>query len=190
MVRLVTTVLVCVSSVFIAVNTIGCGGGTTTRGLDDATGNDIPADTNFQEVQPFSSIDTTDEAVFDEAELSEELARRIKEALQPVYFDYNSFKLSSESIEKLTNIGTFLKENAGLRILIEGHCDERGSSEYNIGLGENRARVVKDYLVNYGIKPVRLEVTSMGEEQPAVMMCGDEACHAQNRRAEFTVLAR
>ncbi len=149
------------------------------------------ADTSFSTVHDFSSVDTTKEAVFNEAQLSDELARRAKEALKPVYFEYNSYSLSSQSIDQLTKIAQFLKENGGMRVLVEGHCDERGSSQYNLGLGENRARVVREYLVNFGVKPIRLETTSYGKEQPANVNCGsDESCHALNRRSEFKALAR
>lgn len=148
------------------------------------------ADTSFQEVNPFSNVDTSDDATFKEAVLSEELAQKVKEALQAIYFDYNSFQLRPDAIERLQRIATFLKENSGLRILVAGHCDERGSSEYNMGLGESRAKVVKEYLLNIGIEPIRVETTSFGKEQPVTPNCRQEDCHSQNRRDEFKVLAR
>jgi outer membrane protein OmpA-like peptidoglycan-associated protein len=138
----------------------------------------------------FSGVDTSGEASFSEAQLSGELAKKAQEALQPIYFDYNSFELNALAIERLEIVATFLKENAGLRILIQGNCDERGSSEYNMGLGDNRAKAVKNYLLKYGIQPIRLESTSLGKEQPAVPNCKEETCHAKNRRSEFVVLAR
>jgi peptidoglycan-associated lipoprotein len=148
------------------------------------------ADTSFHEINPFSNVDTSSNATFKEAMLSDELAQKVKEALQTIYFEYNSFQLNADATEKLQKIAEFLKQNTGLRILIAGHCDERGSSEYNIGLGENRARVVKEYLLNIGIQPIRLETTSYGKEQPASANCHDDLCHSKNRRDEFRVLAR
>ena len=74
--------------------------------------------------------------------------------------------------------------------MAEGNADERGSSEYNMGLGENRARAVKNYLTGYGIDASRIETTSYGEERTARTGCGsDDACHQENRRVEWTVLA-
>jgi peptidoglycan-associated lipoprotein len=148
------------------------------------------ADTSFHEINPFSNVDTSSGATFKEAVLSEELAKKVQEALQTIYFEYNSFQLNSDAIDKLQKIAEFLKENTGLRILVAGHCDERGSSEYNMGLGENRARVVKEYLLNIGVQPIRVETTSYGKEQPASANCRNDDCHSKNRRDEFRVLAR
>lgn len=148
------------------------------------------ADTSFHEVNPFSNVDTSGGATFKEAILSDALAQKAKEALQTIFFEYNSYQLTPEAIERLQIIANFLKENAGLRLLVAGHCDERGSSEYNMGLGENRAKVVKDYLLNIGIQPIRIEITSYGKEQPASANCHEDLCHSKNRRDEFKVLAR
>lgn len=75
--------------------------------------------------------------------------------------------------------------------MAQGHADERGSSEYNMGLGENRSKSVKNYLTSYGISSDRIEVTSYGEERPAQSDCGnDENCHQMNRRVEWLVLAK
>jgi len=135
-------------------------------------------------------IDTSDDVSFDEAELEAEFQRKVQENLQAVYFDYDSYVLTQESIQKLAVAGNFLMEYSTLRILVEGHCDERGSSEYNMGLGENRSRVVKDYLRNYGIPSNRIEITSWGKERPVNYNCVDDMCHSQNRRAEFKVLSK
>lgn len=139
---------------------------------------------------PFAGVDTSDEVSFNEADLAAELASKVKENLNTVHFDFNSFNLNDDAVQKLITAAKFLKEYSGIRILIQGHCDERGSSEYNMGLGEKRARAVKDYLLNLGILPVRVEVTSLGKEQPVVPACNQESCHWQNRRAEFIVLAK
>lgn len=147
-------------------------------------------DTSFEETPAFGDIDTTDEAIFREAQLEAELERKVQELLQPVYFEFNSYQLSQDAIERLVKAGSFLMEHNSLRIVAEGHCDERGSSEYNMGLGENRARVVRDYLLNYGIPAVRIETTSWGEERLARSGCADESCHGMNRRVELKVLQR
>jgi len=134
------------------------------------------------------AFDTSSEISFKEADLDEQLRREAAEKLKPVYFDFNSFSLRADAIERLGIIAGFCKDHGNLRLLVQGHCDERGSSEYNMGLGERRSRAAKDYLSNYGISPAQVEVTSYGKEQPAVAGCGDEACHQQNRRDEFKVL--
>jgi peptidoglycan-associated lipoprotein len=147
-------------------------------------------DSNFREVNPFEGIDTSDEASYREAQLSEDLARKVAEVLQPVYFNYNSYQLSPDAIARIVKIANFLKENSGIRILIEGHCDERGSSEYNLGLGEMRARIIQEYLLSYGIPGIQLAIMSMGREMPVHSGCMDEQCHTLNRRSEFKPLGR
>ncbi len=146
-------------------------------------------DSAFSNFKAFN-VDTSDEAVFREAQLAEDLALRAKEALKTIYFDYNSFNLTGDATGSLASAAYFLKDNPGIRVLIQGHCDERGSSDYNMGLGERRAKAVKDYLENFGIPSFRMEFTSLGKEQPAIAGCSDEQCHYQNRRSEFRVLAR
>lgn len=140
--------------------------------------------------EPVIPVDTSDEVTFSEAELDAEFQKKVDENLLPIYFEYNSFSLTQNSIEKLGVAATFMRDNPGVRILIEGNCDERGSSEYNMGLGENRAKVVKEYMANYGIDNIRMEITSWGKERPVQSGCTDETCHSQNRRAEYKVLAR
>ncbi len=136
-------------------------------------------------------VDTSDNASFREAQLAAELERMVRENLLAVYFEYNSSKLTQETVGNLGKAAKFLSDYPNLRILVQGHCDERGSSEYNMALGESRARAVKEYFSTYGIQAHRLEVTSYGKERPATPNCGsDDACHAKNRRAEFQVLAK
>jgi peptidoglycan-associated lipoprotein len=142
-----------------------------------------------QKVEPPPPVDTSDNVSFKEADLEAEFQRKVRENLQVIYFDFNSYKLRQSDMDKLGVAAGFLSANQNLRILIEGHCDERGSSEYNMGLGENRARVVKDYFVNYGIPSVRIEITSWGKEKPVMTGCADDECHAKNRRVEYKVLA-
>ncbi|NLL14425.1 MAG: OmpA family protein [Fibrobacter sp.] len=154
---------------------------------------DVPRDP-VQKAAPqpdlFKEVDTTDEVSFVEADLASELASKVKENLNTIHFEFNSFSLNEEAVQKLLIAAKFLNEYNGIRVLIQGHCDERGSSEYNMGLGERRARAVRDYLLNLGIMPIRIEVTSLGKEMPLVTGCTDESCHWQNRRAEFKVLAK
>ena len=121
----------------------------------------------------------------------EDLDSKMKEILLPVYFAYDKYDLLPESVSKLEKIAPFLQSNTAIRVLIEGNADERGSAEYNIGLGESRARTVKNYLTTYGIPDKRMEITSYGKERPAFPNCGaDESCHAKNRRVEWKILAK
>jgi peptidoglycan-associated lipoprotein len=104
--------------------------------------------------------------------------------LGPVYFEFDSFSIKSESRSVLDTHATWLKANAGVSVQIEGHCDERGTTEYNLALGERRAGSVKDYLVSKGVPASRLSTISYGEERPAKTGV-NEMAWAQNRRAEF-----
>lgn len=108
------------------------------------------------------------------------------EEMKTVYFDYNAFELSPEGRETLTKNAAWITANAGSTIIIEGHCDSRGSSEYNLALGEKRGQVALRYLKQLGVDASRMQVTSYGEERPADYGEGESA-YARNRRVEFTV---
>ena len=99
-----------------------------------------------------------------------------------VLFDYDSAKLDSSSLILLDAQSRFLRVNTDLNIIIEGHCDERGTREYNLALGEQRATAVRDYLVIQGIDPDRIKVISYGKEKLAVVGSNNMAW-SKNRRA-------
>ncbi len=103
-----------------------------------------------------------------------------------VLFDYDSSELSSEAKLILDKQSRFLRANSDLTFTIEGHCDERGTREYNLALGEKRATAVRDYLVIEGISPDRIRVISYGKEKPAVVGSNDMAW-SKNRRAVTTI---
>ncbi|RMF47475.1 MAG: peptidoglycan-associated lipoprotein Pal, partial [Deltaproteobacteria bacterium] len=104
--------------------------------------------------------------------------------LQRIHFDFDQFTLSPEARDILAANAALLNANPGLKVRIEGHCDERGSDEYNLALGERRAVAARDYLVSLGVAADRLSTISYGEEMP--LDAGhDEAAWAKNRRAEF-----
>ena len=114
----------------------------------------------------------------------------IRNALSTVYFEYDRSDLRPDAINALGRAGQAMREYTSVRVMAEGHADERGTSAYNMGLGEARARAVRDYLVSYGISADRVEVTSYGKERPANPNCGgNEACHGQNRRVEWRILS-
>lgn len=106
--------------------------------------------------------------------------------LSRIHFEYNQFTLDDAARGVLEKNATYLKANAGGKVIIEGHCDDRGSDEYNLALGERRAMAAKSYLVSLGIPAERLATISYGEEQPLVTAASEEGW-AQNRRAEFKV---
>jgi len=107
-------------------------------------------------------------------------------SLQDVFFDYDDYSLSAEARSKLAGDASYLKEMSGLRVTIEGHCDERGTVEYNLALGQRRADAARSYLMNLGIDADRLATVSYGEERP-FDPGHDEAAWKQNRRAHFRV---
>ena len=99
-----------------------------------------------------------------------------------VFFGYDSSDLDSDALELLQDQVAWLKQNSDVTVTIEGHCDERGTREYNLALGEKRAQAVKNYLIGLGINPDRVSTISYGKERPAVVGSNDGAW-AQNRRS-------
>jgi len=104
--------------------------------------------------------------------------------MKRIQFDFDQFTLSSEARQILNANAKYLKAMSDVKVVIEGHCDERGSDEYNLALGESRALAAKSYLVSLGISAKRLSVISYGEEK-ALVDASNENAWAQNRRAEF-----
>ena len=106
------------------------------------------------------------------------------EALGDVFFDYDRFTLRSDAKTALESNARVLKARNGTKLLIEGHCDERGSTEYNLALGDRRAQAAKDFLVSLGVTTDRIETISYGKER---QVCNEhnESCWQQNRRGHF-----
>jgi peptidoglycan-associated lipoprotein len=107
-------------------------------------------------------------------------------ALRDVYFDFDRYDIRTGDKGTLDENAKWLKTNQSALLLIEGHADERGTNEYNLALGERRAKATRDYLVSVGIEAGRITVISYGEERPT---CTDkaDACYLKNRRAHFLV---
>lgn len=115
------------------------------------------------------------------------LQKAIDEGLvNPVYFAYDSAELSAEAKEILEENSKWFRRYPGARIIVEGHCDERGSEEYNLALGDRRSQSARDYLIQLGIPGDRLEGISYGEERPFVQG-SNESAWSKNRRAHFVV---
>jgi peptidoglycan-associated lipoprotein len=114
----------------------------------------------------------------------EELMNRIMS--DDIYFEYDQATLTSKAKDILTEVGDILKRESRFTILTEGHTDERGTENYNLGLGMRRAESVVKFLTNYGVASSRLTKVSYGEEQPKMAGSSEDA-YAQNRRAAFRV---
>ena len=103
-----------------------------------------------------------------------------------VLFGYDSSELDDDDRSVLDNQAKFLNQNPSLKVTIEGHCDERGTREYNLALGEKRASAVKDYLISVGINSERVSVVSYGKERPQVLG-SNKAAWSMNRRSVTTI---
>jgi peptidoglycan-associated lipoprotein len=109
--------------------------------------------------------------------------------LDTVFFDYDSAEIRSDARSVLQRNADWMRMWPSTRVRVGGHCDERGTNEYNLSLGEERASAARDYLVGLGIAGDRIATVSRGEESPS---CRDstESCWAQNRRGQFTVTSK
>jgi len=105
---------------------------------------------------------------------------------QDIHFEFDKYRIMSDDEPVLQRIARWLKENEDVKVLIEGHCDERGTNEYNMALGEQRALAARRYMVGLGVTADRLNTISYGEEQPLDSSSTEEAW-ARNRRDHFTV---
>jgi peptidoglycan-associated lipoprotein len=106
----------------------------------------------------------------------------------PIYFDYDLADLRQEARDELVELSRYLEKNPTTKLFIYGHADERGTPEYNIALGLDRAKAARAYLVRLGVEEKRVTIKSYGEEQPAVEG-GDEVSYQKNRRAEFEIVS-
>ena len=156
----------------------GCGGSNNDVQDDPTAGMDTE---QVEELPPPPVVeDTTDQIPatpdYDAMDPSEY-------GVDDVFFDFDQYELDNEAMSILSANARAMRE-AGTTILITGHCDERGTLEYNLALGEKRANAVRDYLVSLGISKVKLRVTSYGENRPFSRGSNEDAW-AQNRRAHF-----
>jgi len=116
-------------------------------------------------------------------------AAQAEGALLPIYFDFDKYNLKPEAKKNLDKTAAWLSKNPTVKIRIEGNCDERGTNEYNMALGERRANSAKEYLVKLGIAAERLETASWGEEKP-ICTEHNESCWWQNRRDDFNPISK
>ena len=175
--------ILAVFTVALAVATTGCKYDKAGRGgaSGDAAGSDITAeDVSVQE----GLIAGASEGKF------EDLYTRCTDVdFAPVYFGFDSTVVPAGELGKIDAVAKHLTEQDSRVVVVEGNCDERGSSEYNMSLGENRAIIIRNYLVQSGIAAERIQTRSYGAEKPAVDG-HDEGAWAKNRRGEFAIFQK
>lgn len=146
------------------------------EGTGAATGDQVASMDNSAEVRPVGDGGSFVGNPIDDP--SSLLSQRV------VYFDFDRAEIKGEARQIIEAHAQYLSQNPGVRISIEGHCDERGTREYNLSLGERRAKAVQQMMVLLGVSSNQLELVSYGEERP-VALGHDEDAWALNRRAEF-----
>jgi peptidoglycan-associated lipoprotein len=119
-----------------------------------------------------------------EASSMSEAARRAAFEDEEIHFDFDKYVLTPQAMMILDDKAAYLREHPTVRVLVEGHCDDRGSNEYNLALGDRRANSAKNYLVKSGVAESRITTISYGEEQPLCMQ-QNESCWYRNRRGHF-----
>jgi peptidoglycan-associated lipoprotein len=160
------------------------GGGSGLRGLDKN-----PSEERVGGLGAGTMLAKADPSGSSSRQLEEMRAEQVASAaagLRDVYFGYDSWTISEEGRQALSRDAQWMKSNGGAAVKVEGHCDERGTSAYNMVLGEKRAKAVRNYLVELGVGANRLSVVSYGKERP---FCADhaESCYQQNRRGHLVV---
>jgi peptidoglycan-associated lipoprotein len=139
-----------------------------------------------EEAPPVTKPSLSEEQIFMSKSLEE---INIQAPLKMIHFDYDRFEIREDARPILDSDAAWLKKFASVKVLIEGHCDERGTEEYNLALGEKRAKSTMDYLVSLGISPERMKIISYGKSQP--LDSGHaEMAWANNRRAQFLIIEK
>jgi peptidoglycan-associated lipoprotein len=159
----------------------------------DVSANPVPTTSSPTDVSPAPRPSNNDTAAYDPlsdpdiAKLNEYL--KSQGLLGDVYFDFDKAELREDARERLSRNAQWLREHPQFEVTIEGHCDERGTNEYNLALAERRAGVTRDYIASLGVTGGRLRSISYGEERPQCT-ASSESCWAMNRRAHFVVTGR
>jgi len=162
---------------------VGNGGGESASGTSTGTGTDS---SGMGGGSLLAKADPSDTAARQMDEIRAEQAAAAAAGLRDVFFGYDSWTISEDQRQALNRDAEWMKSNPGTIVKVEGHCDERGTSAYNLVLGEKRAKAVRNYLVELGISANRLSVVSYGKERPSCLEHA-ESCYQQNRRGHLVV---
>ncbi len=113
--------------------------------------------------------------------------KELQTRIQDIHFDFDKYDVRDEAKPIIKEVASILSKNKEIKVIIEGHCDDRGTNEYNLGLGDRRANATKEYLLSLGIPSAKIDTISYGEEKP---VCAEqtEKCWAKNRRAHFVLV--
>ena len=144
-----------------------------------------PEETDVVEEEVYEDFVVPEEEEVMESSLS--IDEQAKAIFRDVLFDYDKYDIRPDARPVLNSVAAFLNDNKGVNIVLEGHCDDRGTNEYNLALGEKRAKAAKNYLSTLGVSPARMIVITFGEEKP---LCyeQEDTCWQQNRRAHFVIV--
>ncbi len=145
-----------------------------------------PAPEPPREVEPIEAGEWEEAEVVEESFLSAEQINS-RQLLRTIFFDYDRAEIRGDQRATLQANADWLRDHPNVRILVEGHCDERGTREYNLALGDQRAQAARDYMISLGINASRIEIISYGEENPLAMGEGEQF-YSQNRRGEFVAV--
>lgn len=156
---------------------IGCGGGNEGTNISPRT---LP--------DPRPIVKSSDVLAVDESSDGSDQYAELPLELLTIHFDYDKYDLTAEGLEVLAVNAEALLNHSGAVIRVEGNCDERGTDEYNLALGQRRAQAVENYLIKYGIDPAAISIITFGESKPADRGHNERAW-LKNRRADFVVLS-
>jgi len=131
-----------------------------------------------------TSLNPSGHSARQHAELTQEEKAAVEAGLQDVFFGYDQWTLSETGMEALNHDAAYLKDHPGATLKIEGHCDERGTTDYNMVLGDKRAKAARTYLAEVGVSPKQVAIVSYGKERP-FCFDRDESCYQQNRRGHM-----
>jgi peptidoglycan-associated lipoprotein len=161
--------------------------GCAKKAVEEEPVNPTPAETvTDQQPTDVSDQSVVDNSAYDAAAAARAAERAAAKGLVQIHFDFDQYVLTDKAKDILVNNAGLLRAAPAVKVLIEGHCDERGSDEYNLALGEKRALATKNYLVSLGVAADRLSIISYGEEMP-IDPAHNKDAWAKNRRANFKV---
>lgn len=145
--------------------------------------------TSVEEKAPEEPAYAKEEEIGERDLSTAEVAKIAKTVFSDIHFDYDKYNIRPDARPMLDQVASFMNKNGDYNVVVEGHCDDRGTNEYNLALGERRAKSTKNYLVSMGISSSRISTVTFGEEKPLCME-QTEDCWQRNRRAHFVVTGK